>query len=81
MMLVSEGNSEGYGRGWEGGEIPIVALAPNFMRPNRRNGVARVVTPGTTSRTTMVLSGSVGRSLSTDISDTVLRSEILIVAV
>ena len=67
--------------GWEEGEIPIVALLPNFMRPNLRNGCVRVVTPGATSRTTMALSGSVGMSLLPDISDTVLRSETLIVTV
>lgn len=41
------------------GNIPIVALPPNFIRPNLKNGIETVVTPGTISRMTAVSSGSV----------------------
>lgn len=45
---------------WEG--IPIVARPPNFIRPKRRNGTLRVVTPGTSSRITITSSGFWGMS-------------------
>lgn len=42
------------------GEIPIVALPPNFILPARRKGRETVVTPGTSSRITMTSSGFEG---------------------
>lgn len=45
-------------------EIPIVALPPNLIMPNRKKGTESVVTFGVTSRITMTFSGSEGTSLS-----------------
>lgn len=39
-------------------DIPIVALPPNLILPNRKNGTESVVTFGDTSRITMTFSGS-----------------------
>lgn len=44
----------------ERGEIPIVALPPNFILPMRRKGRETVVTPGTSSRITITSSGFEG---------------------
>lgn len=54
---------------WKGGGgigkyIPTVPLPPNLINPNRRNGVEKVVIPGTTSLITMTSSGFLGTSLS-----------------
>ncbi len=43
----------------KGRKIPIVALPPNFIRPNLKKGIEMVVIPGTTSRMTAVSSGLV----------------------
>lgn len=51
-----------------GGDIPIVARPPNFIRPKRRKGTESVVTPGTRSRMTITSSGCWGMSL-----DVILR--------
>lgn len=55
---------DGFGEEGKGGrEIPIVARPPNFIRPKRRKGTERVVTPGTSSRITITSSGFWGTSL------------------
>lgn len=45
-------------------DIPIVALPPNLIMPNRKKGTESVVIFGVTSRITMTFSGSEGTSLS-----------------
>lgn len=48
--------------GVEGGEVPIVARPPIFIRPKRRKGTERVVTFGAMSRITITCSGFGGMS-------------------
>ena len=60
MGLLVEGIGRRRGNG---GDIPIVALPPIFIRPKRRKGTERVVTFGTMSRITITSSGFWGTSL------------------
>ena len=51
--------------------LPTVALPPNLINPNRRNGTESVVIPGTTSRITITSSGLLGTSFADIVIDSI----------
>jgi hypothetical protein len=69
------------GRGKVRGDIPTVALPPNFILPNRRNGTENVVTLGERSRMTITSSGFLGMSLSAMMLCCAVRYVVLLEAV
>ena len=70
-------------KGWEQerGNIPTVALPPNFILPNRKNGTEKVVTFGERSRMTITSSGFLGMSLSAMMLYCTVRYVVLLEAV
>jgi hypothetical protein len=65
----------------ERGGLPTVALPPNFILPNRRNGTENVVTLGERSRMTITSSGFLGMSLSAMMLCCAVRYVVLLEAV
>jgi hypothetical protein len=69
------------GREKERRDIPTVALPPNFILPNRRNGTEKVVTLGERSRMTITSSGFLGTSFSAMMLCCAVRNVVLLEAV